>query len=40
MTTQVVKSYDLPAVEDLAVTNMLKNHKLAKSIADVSMVLS
>ena len=37
MTTQVIKSHDLLAVEDLGVTNMLKNHKLAKSIADVSM---
>ena len=37
MTTQVIKNHDLLAVEDLGVTNMLKNHKLAKSIADVSM---
>ena len=37
MTTQVVKNHDFLAVEDLAVTNMLKNHKLAKSIQDVSM---
>lgn len=30
------KNHALIAVEDLAVSNMLKNHKLAKSISDVS----
>ena len=32
----VVKSNDFVAVEDLAVRNMVKNHKLAKSINDAS----
>jgi len=30
----IVKKYDLIAVEDLAVKNMMKNHHLSKSIAD------
>ena len=34
--TILVKDYDLIAMEELQVKNMIKNHKLAKSIADVS----
>lgn len=33
---QLINSYDLIAVEALQVKNMMKNHNLAKSIADVS----
>ena len=34
--TILVKDYDLIAMEELQIKNMIKNHKLAKSIADVS----
>lgn len=33
-TTMITKSYGYVAIEDLAVANMMKNHKLARSIAD------
>ena len=33
---RVIKSSDLLAVENLQIRNMVKNHKLAKSISDVS----
>jgi len=33
---RIVRDYDIIAIEDLAVANMVKNHKLAKSISDVS----
>ncbi len=36
LSTQMVRDYDLIAIEDLQVKNMVKNHKLAKSISDVS----
>lgn len=36
LSTQLVKDYDLIAVEDLQVKNMVRNHKLAKSISDAS----
>lgn len=36
VSTQLVKDYDIICLEDLKVSNMLKNHKLARSIADVS----
>jgi putative transposase len=36
LTTELVRDYDLIAVEDLNVAGMMKNHKLAGSIADVS----
>ena len=34
--TKLVNTWDLIVLEDLQVKNMIKNHKLAKSIADVS----
>jgi putative transposase len=34
--TALVKNHDLIAIEELRVANMVKNHKLAKSIVDVS----
>ncbi len=34
--TKIVKENQLIALEDLAVKNMVRNHKLAKSISDVS----
>lgn len=36
ISTQLVKDYDIICLEDLRVKNMLKNHNLARSIADVS----
>ena len=35
-TTRLVKDFDVICVEDLMVSNMIKNHQLAKSIADAS----
>ena len=34
LSTQFVKDYDVIVIEDLKVKNMVKNHKLAKSISD------
>lgn len=36
VSTQLVKDYDIICLEDLKVKNMLKNHNIARSIADVS----
>ena len=36
MTTNLVRDYDVICIEDLNVQGMMKNHHLAKSIADVS----
>jgi len=36
ISTHIVKNHDMIAIEDLQVTNMLKNHKLAKAISEVS----
>ena len=36
LSTDIIRRYGRIAVEDLAVQNMMRNHKLAKSIADVS----
>lgn len=36
LSTELIKSNDVVAIEDLQVKNMVKNHKLAQSIADVS----
>ena len=34
LSTDLVRNYDLIAIEDLAPSNMVKNHKLAKAISD------
>lgn len=34
--TNIIKNYDIVCLEDLKVKNMVKNHKLAKSISDAS----
>ena len=36
LSTSLVRTYDLIAIEDLAPKNMVKNHKLARSISDAS----
>ena len=36
ISTEIVKNHDVVGIEDLQVSNMLKNHKLAKSISEVS----
>jgi len=36
LSTQLIKNYDIICLETLKVKNMVKNHKLAKSISDVS----
>lgn len=36
LSTNLVRDYDLIAIEDLAPSNMVKNHKLARSISDAS----
>ena len=36
LTTNLVYCYDLIAIEDLAIRNMVKNHKLARSISDAA----
>ncbi|MFZ3576432.1 IS200/IS605 family element RNA-guided endonuclease TnpB [Virgibacillus sp. DJP39] len=36
ISTEIVKNHDIIGIEDLHVSNMLKNHKLAKAISDVS----
>jgi len=36
ITTNLVKDYDVISIESLKIKNMVKNHKLAKSISDVS----
>lgn len=36
LSTEIIRSNDVICVEDLQVKNMIKNHKLARSIADVS----
>ncbi|MGG4495518.1 IS200/IS605 family element RNA-guided endonuclease TnpB [Brevibacillus reuszeri] len=36
ISTQIVKNHDIIAIEDLQVSNMIKNHKLAKAISEVS----
>lgn len=36
LTTDLIRKYDVICIEDLAVSNMVKNHKLAKSVSDAS----
>lgn len=36
LSTELVRGYDLIAIEDLAPSNMVKNHSLARSISDAS----
>lgn len=36
LSTEIVRNYDTICIEDLQVKNMMKNHKLAQSIVDVS----
>lgn len=36
LNTRLIREYDLICIEDLQVKNMVKNHKLAKSISDAS----
>lgn len=36
LSTQLIKDYDIICLEDLKVSNMIKNHKLARNIADCS----
>lgn len=36
LSTEIIKTNDIICIEDLQIKNMIKNHKLAQSIADVS----
>ena len=36
LSTMLIKEYDIICMEDLQVKNMVKNHKLARNIVDVS----
>lgn len=36
LSTEIIRDNDIVCIEDLQVKNMIKNHKLARSIADVS----
>ena len=36
LSTEIIRNNDVICIEDLQVSNMIKNHKLAQSIADVS----
>ncbi|MDR1620710.1 MAG: IS200/IS605 family element transposase accessory protein TnpB [Clostridiales bacterium] len=36
LSTEIIRQNDIICIEDLALKNMVRNHKLAKSIADVS----
>lgn len=36
LSTEMVRQYDVIAIEDLASSNMIKNHKLARAISDAS----
>lgn len=34
--TEIIKNHDVIGIEDLQVSNMLRNHKVAKAISDAS----
>lgn len=36
ITTELIRNYDVIAIEDLAASNMSKNHRIAKSVRDAS----
>ncbi|MHB9343289.1 RNA-guided endonuclease TnpB family protein, partial [Fusobacterium polymorphum] len=36
LSTELIRKYDTICIEDLQVKNMVKNHKLARNISDVS----
>ena len=36
ISTEIIKNHDVIGIEDLQVSNMMKNHKLAKAISEVS----
>jgi len=36
LSTELIRKYDIICMEDLQVKNMVKNHKLARNISDVS----
>ncbi len=36
LSTRIIKEYDVVCIEDLNVSGMIKNHRLARNIADVS----
>ena len=36
LSTMLIKEYDIICIEDLQVKNMVRNHKLARNIVDVS----
>ena len=36
ISTEIIKNHDVIGIEDLQISNMLKNHKLAKAISEVS----
>ena len=36
LSTEIIKNHDIICIEDLNVKGMLRNHKLARSISDVS----
>ncbi|MFJ8414769.1 transposase, partial [Bacillus paramycoides] len=36
LSTRIIKNHDVIGIEDLQVSNMLQNHKLAKAIQEVS----
>ena len=36
LSTEIIKNHDIICIEDLNTKGMLRNHKLAKSISDVS----
>jgi putative transposase len=37
VSTEIIKSHDVICIEDLAVKNIMKNHKLAQAMSDVSL---